>query len=877
MRVLDIKVFEGRNIYAHFPVTRISVELGNLTNRESHECEGFVDSLLGHLPGLSEHHCASRARGFVERLRSGTYFGHVLEHVFLELQAMAGYARNFGKARHSGVEGIYHVVVEHACSAAVDPLVRLAMELIAGCLRGEQVELGDKLALIKALMVEHELGPSTASIVAAAKKRGISVKRLGADSLVQLGTGKYMRRVQATVGPATSCLAADISCDKSMTKHILGQAGIPVPFGVTVQTLAEAQAAWSLVGRPVAIKPSDGNQGKGVSLNLNSPEDIEEGFELARRYSPKLIVEEYIEGKHYRLLVVGGRLIAAAERIPAHVVGDGSSSISRLVTLANQDPMRGEKHEKPLTRMVIDELVLGVLKRQGYSPASVPPKGAAVYLRGSANLSTGGTAVDVTAEVHPTVVELAERVARLIGLDIAGIDVVMPDIASPLSAGSVIEVNAAPGIRMHHYPSIGQARDVASAIVDTIYPPGAQSEVPLVTVTGTNGKTTTTRLIAAGLRKVYSHVGCATSAGIYINDRMLVSGDTTGPWSAGVLLSDPLVEAAALEVARGGIIRGGLGYDCADVAVVTNITDDHIGQDGVLDLDDLCHVKSLVAEAVRPGGQVVVNAGNPYSLRAGFNSRRELVMFDTKPSHLLTMHLSRGGRAIYVDCGDLIIAEGSQVIGRIEVKSIPITFEGKALHNVENVAAAVGAMWSIGIPQDLIVAALQEFMPDFSCNPGRQNLVTVANVSVMIDYGHNTRGVEAVASLARSLCSGRLIGVVCAPGDRADESIVELGQMVGQKFDHVFIKEDKELRGRKPGEVASLLEKGLTLCGSADKYSVLLDEHEALRQSIGLAGGNDMVVVFYESLDATIRSLKTIENELNHRPTHMVVAGVVGI
>lgn len=876
MRVLDIKVFEGRNLYAHFPVTRITVDLADLTAKESNEFSGFVDTLLHHLPGLNEHHCAGRVGGFVDRLRTGTFFGHVLEHVFLELQAMTGHVRNFGKARYAGPDGVYHVVVEHACAMAVEPLVRLAVELICGCLRGEKVELEAKLSLIRTLIVEHELGPSTAAIVAAAKKRGISVRRLGSDSLVQLGTGKFMRRVQATLGPTTSCLAADISCDKSMTKYILAQAGVPVPFGVTVQTLDEAKDAWSLVGRPVVIKPSDGNQGKGVSLNLNSPEEIEEGYALARRYGPKLIVEEYIEGKHYRLLVVGGRLIAAAERIPAHVVGDGVSTIERLVALANEDPMRGEKHEKPLTRIVIDELVLGVLKKQGYTPTSVPQREEIVYLRGSANLSTGGTAIDVTDEVHPSVAEMAERVARLVGLDIAGIDMVMPDISSPPSRGSVIEVNAAPGIRMHHYPSQGKPRDVAAAIIDMIYPPGTPSEIPLVTVTGTNGKTTTTRLVAAGLRKVYRYVGCATSAGIYINDRMLVSGDTTGPWSAGVLLSDPLVEAAAVEVARGGIIRGGLGYDSADVAIVTNIADDHIGQDGVRDLDDLCYVKSLVAEAVRPGGRVVVNAGDAYSLKAGHNSGRELVLFGAKPTRLITTHLSCGGRAVYADSGNLIIAQGSEVLQKILISSVPITFGGKAVHNVENAAAAVGAMWSVGIPLESIAEVLREFRPDLACNPGRQNLITIANVPVMIDYGHNVKGIEAVASLARSLCKGRLIGVICAPGDRSDDSIIQLGQVAGAKFDHVLVKEDKDLRGRKPGEAAALLAKGLSLSCSDEKYSVLLDEQEALRQSIGSAEENDMVVVFYESLEDTMRNLKHIEQELTVQPIKMVVAGVVG-
>jgi cyanophycin synthetase len=861
MKILDIKTFEGRNIYAHFPVSKITVDLGPLSERESAEYAGFTERLEQVLPGLRDHSCAGQPGGFAARLRSGTYFGHVLEHVFLELQAIAGATKNFGQTRQIGDGPLYAVVVEHACSEAVQPLAALAVDLIAACLENREFELSDKLAPIRSQIAAGQLGPSTSAIARAAAQRGISVRRLGVDSLLQLGTGCFARRVQATVGHDTSCIAVDIAADKTMTKYILAKAGVPVPFGYAVTTLPEALEAWRTIGKPVAVKPSDGNQGRGVSLNVNSEAEVSEAFALARRHGGKLIVEEYIVGRHYRVLVVGGKLAAASERTPAHVVGDGHHSVEELVAAANQDPRRGEHHEKPLTRMIIDELALGVLRKQGHAPTTVPAPGEVVFLRGSANLSTGGTATDVTSLVHPSVAELTERVARLIGLDIAGIDLVMPDIACPLTQGAIIEVNAAPGIRMHLYPSEGQAREVAGAIVDMLFPPGQRSEVPLITVTGTNGKTTTTRLIAAGLRRAYTHVGYATSAGIYINDRLLVSGDTTGPWSAGVLLGDPLVQAVALEVARGGIIRGGLGYNLADVAVVTNVTEDHLGQDGVRNLDDLCHVKALVAEAVRPGGKVVVNAENEYSLRAGLRSGREMVLFGQERNELLSEHLAQGGCAVFVENGSFHVVQGGEVLLTLAVNEVPLVFGGKARHNLENCAAALAALYSLGVPLDECAEMLRQFRPDLVHNPGRQNIIKVAHASVLVDYGHNVKGLECVAELARGLCRGRLLGVVCAPGDRTDESIVQLGQMAGAKFDALCIKEDKDLRGRNPGEVAALLQAGAAAGGAAADIAVVLDERQALRESIAGATADDLVVVFYESLPTTLDHLGSLAEE----------------
>lgn len=877
MRVLETVVFPGRNFYAHFPVAKITIDLEGLASKESSEYPWFCFALVECLPGLANHSCSGRDGGFVARMREGTYFGHVLEHVILELQAMLGFPKAFGKTRYAGGQGVYHIIFEYALPGLVKPLLAEAMDIVQSLLEGRMVNAQERMAPLSQVAAHQGLGPSTQAIVKAAESRGITVRRIGDESLLQLGTGIYSRRVQATVGPHTSCLAADIACDKAMTKYILATAGIPVPFGFTVETDQEAVEAWQQIGRPVAVKPRDGNQGKGVSLKLNSAEDVAEAFHFAQVFGGKTIVEEYIEGRHYRLVVVGGKLVAAAERSPAHVVGDGVSSILGLIAHTNLHPLRGEKHEKPLTRIALDDISLRVLRRQGIDANYVPQQGQLVLLRDSANLSTGGTAWDVTDMVHPEARERVERVARLIGLDISGIDVVAPDISSPTLEMTVIEVNTAPGIRMHQYPALGQARDVAGAIVELVFPPGTPSEIPLATVTGTNGKTTTTRLIAAGLRHVYGHVGCATSSGIYINQKQLVAGDTTGPWSAGVILSDPAVEAAVLEVARGGIIRGGLGYNLADVAVITNISDDHLGQDGIPDLAALCRVKSLVTEAVRAGGVVVVNAENSYCVQAGQASRREMILFAAEPSQVLANHLAGGGRGVMVQNGAFRALAGRELLYEIPVNMVPLSFAGLARHNIENCAAAMGALWALKVPFSAISATLQAFAPDLLCNPGRQNIIKVAGITVMLDYGHNVPGVCAVADLARRLCSGRLIGVISAPGDRTDASIVKLGHCAGTKFDQVFVKEDVDRRGREVAEVARLLRQGIAEVGRVPAgEEAVFDEAAVHKQALQSAGPEDWVIIFYESLERTLGQLRSVEDEVGALRAVVTVTEAVG-
>jgi cyanophycin synthetase len=853
---------------------RITLQLGELAGKESREYPDFVSSLLLLLPGLETHSCSGIDGGFPSRLREGTYFGHIYEHVVLELQALLGYKVSFGKTRRAELPGEYTVVLEYGSEAIIEKLCRLGVLVIESLLGKHEFSLETTLQELAREASEYDFGPSTQAIVDAARKRGITVRRIGSKSLVQLGTGRFSRRIQATIGPHTSCLAADLACDKQMTKNILERAGITVPYGQEVSSVDEAVTVALAIGPPVVIKPTDGNQGKGVSLNVSTREEVHRAYALARQYSSRVMVEEHIAGRNYRFLTVNYNLVAVSERIPAHVDGDGVHSVAELLETVNANPLRGLSHEKPLTKIVVDDVVRQVLSRQGVEMQSIPALGERVFLRDNANISTGGIARDVTDQVHPTLRHLAERVSRVLSLDIAGIDMVLASITEPHTAGAVIEVNAAPGLRMHLYPAEGQSRDVAGAIVDMLYPPGSRCDIPVIAVTGTNGKTTTSRLIGCGLRKIHENVGVASSTGIYINEDVLMKGDTTGPWSASLLLSEPNLDAAVLEVARGGILRAGLGYDLADIAVLTNIAEDHLGQDGVEDLHDLAHVKGLVVEAVRRHGWVVTKGDDPHCLKLAERAGRATVLFAAEPSRELLRHLGSGGRCVYAQEGLLIAAEGDNLLMQLPLQVIPLTFGGQARHNVENCAAAVGALWASGLSFSCIEELLREFAPDLRHNPGRQNIISVGNVKVMVDYGHNVAGLSAVGSLARSLCSGKLLGVICAPGDRRDEAIVALGQCAGQVFDTVYIREDRDLRQRQPGEVAELLREGAQAAGLPEhRVKVAPNEAAALEHCLLEADQVDMVVVLYEDLEYTLQIISELHKlHLSSREA-VIVAG----
>lgn len=878
MKKIELRMFPGRNVYIHRPAALLLLDLEEFAGKESRCFPGFNEGLLRLLPGLKSHGCAlGRPDGFIQRLQSGTYLGHVLEHVLLELQELMGLDVRYGKTRGTDQWGVYEVVFECPCIGLAEMLVDVGLDLLQAILKGYDYDLSSAVNRLRQRLAEVDLGPSSKALWNAARQRGISVRRIGEGSLIQLGTGRFLRRIQATLTDQTSCLAADVAGDKELTKLILRAAAIPVPRGKTVYSSEEAVQTWQEMQCPVVIKPCDGNQGRGVSLNLVGEQDVLAGYASAARFSPRVLVEEYIPGRHFRLLVVDGRLVAASERIPAHVVGNGRDPIFTLVEQVNRDPRRGEDHEKPLTKIVIDDIVYQVLARQGYSLESIPAAGELVWLRENANLSTGGTAIDVTDRVHPQVAATAVRAVRLIGLDVAGVDVVTSDIALPLDwgKGAIIEINAAPGIRMHHYPVAGGERDVASQIIASLYPAGVPSEIPIVAVTGTNGKTTTCRLLAHTLQQCYGTVGLTSTAGIYHNDQLLVPGDTTGPWSTGVLLSDPLVDVAVLELARGGLLRGGLAFDNCDVAVLTNITEDHLGQDNLDSLEDLAWVKSLVLESVKPQGYAIINADDGPSIELLAKQKGNVILFSLQTDNLqVRRHLGAGGRAVLVQDGQICFAEGDRLEPLMAVEAVPIAFNGRASYNVANALAACAALWGLGVERGLIKQGLASFLPDTEHNPGRQNLITIGKQPMLIDYAHNAASIEGLTRLARTLTTGHLLGVIAVPGDRRNSLILAAGEAAGRGFDRLFIKEDRDRRGRAPGEVAEILRQGAMAAGmSPANIQVCIEERTALWAAFAVARPEDLIVVLYEDWEYTRSLLDELVQQAPHLRKTYAIAG----
>lgn len=874
MQILSVRVLEGPNIYSYRPVVLVKLDLGDLSDVPSTAIPGFSERLTALLPGLAEHHCSrGYAGGFVKRLQEGTYLAHIFEHVALELQCLAGYDATFGKTRGTGKTGIYDVAFGFGQAPAGLEAAYAAYGLLTAVIEGRPYDVAGAVRTIRAAGDSYELGPSTGAIYQAARRRGIPVLRIGDANLLQLGYGRRQQRVWATTTGRTSLVAGDLASDKHLTKQVLAAGGITVPQGVIVTAADQAVKAWERFGAPVVLKPLRGNQGKGVAINVHGAAEVERAFAFAAAHDREVLVEEYIPGRQYRLCVVNGKMVAAAERIPAYVVGDGVHTVAELVAIVNSDPLRGEGHEKPLTKIRIDPIALTVLAKQGLTPASVPAAGRTVYIRETSNLSTGGTAVDVTDIVHPDNARLAERAAMLIGLDVAGVDIVASDISQPVGPGNgaVIEVNAAPGIRMHHYPSAGKPRDVAGAIVDYLFPDG-QGRIPVIAITGTNGKTTVTRMIGHIWRTAGYCVGMTTTDGIYIGGQCIQKGDTTGPASARAVLTDPTVEVAVLETARGGIVRGGLAFDQCDVGIITNITEDHLGQDGIEDLDDLAYIKSLVVETVRPGGYALLNADDPYVVRLAGRVRGEVVYFSTEADNIVVRrHLGIGGKAFFVKDSMLYAACGSLARPISAVGDIPVTLGGIAAHNLQNALVAAAACYCLKVP----LTYIRQGLATFDQNPGRLNLLTLGDIRVCIDYGHNPAGYQALINTVRRLGATRLVGVIAAPGDRRDDVIVNVGRIAGRGFDYIYIKEDADRRGRAPGEVAELLRRGvLEAQFPEDRIVTILGEAEAVARALADARPGDLVVVFYEKYDKVLASIQEFAETRRQAPREDETPGV---
>lgn len=862
MKIVRMRTVDGPNIYIYKPVLIMRLDLEAFTDVESYEVPGLTERLLGECPGLYDHYCAmGRPGGFVERLYGGTYVGHIVEHVALEFMARIGMQANFGKTRNAGPPNLYDVIVEFESEAAARFLLQVAVEFVEAAVYGRPYPLLDRIAQARRIEESTAFGPSTAALVRAARERQIPVRRIGEGSLLQLGTGRYRKLIQATLTHHTSAVATDIASDKALAKTMLDTAGIPVPRGSVALTLEDAERLFLELGQTAVIKPLDGCQGQGVTLHIRRVEDVRQAYEFARRNSRlgKVIVEEQAAGRQYRLLVVGDELVAAAERIPAHVVGDGAHSIRELIDIVNSHPDRGADHEKPLTRIYVDEAVVQCLARRGMTQNSVPLSGDIVYLRDGANLSTGGIAIDATDDLDPSYARLAVRAARAVGLDVCGIDVIAADIHIPVeqSGCKVIEINAAPGIRMHHFPSIGQPRDVAGAIIDSLFPGKARVRVPVISVTGTNGKTTTARMIGHILLQSGTTVGMTTTDGVYVDGQKVLSGDTTGPESARLVLSDPAVEAAVLETARGGIMRGGLAYDQADVGIITNVATDHIGQDGLRTVEDIVRVKSLVAECIAPGGVAVLCADDAELVRVAGRLQGQVVFVSVRDGNpVVRRHLARGGTAFFVQNGWLTEAAGALSWPIVRVEEIPATLQGIAQFHSANALCALAAARHMGVSRKRCANALRTFRSD-THNPGRVNLFRFPSGGhVVSDYGHNAEGVRAIGEMARRLSGRPCPAIIGFPGDRADEIVQEAARMAAQYFEPLFVKEDGDTRGRRRGEMAKLIVEAVRDVNPAARVYVELDECRALETAMDMYPAEPLLFMFHEKLDPVRRVLE---------------------
>lgn len=854
MEIKDIRIFRGRNVYCMRPVIKLTVELKEEQHAPTSGAEGFNDKLLAMFPGLKTHRCGiGEEGGFVKRLCEGTYPCHVAEHAILELQNMLGYNVGFGVTRQEGDEPCYYIVYRYVNEQVAVACGKAVVNLFNALFEGKTPNLQPVLKELALLASRTDLGPSTKALYDEAQKRGIPVTRLGNDSLLQFGYGKFVRRMEAALTDKPSCIAVNIAGDKHLTKELLRRHGVPVPAGEIAYSIGSALRYAGEIGYPVVIKPYDSNHGNGVTLNIQGREGVPEAFKLAVSFSSAAVVEKHITGQDYRVLVVGDKVSAVARRLPPRVTGDGQSTISQLVDRENENPLRGEDHTKPLTKIELDDVALAVLKEAGLNPDSVPESGAAVYLRKNANLSTGGTAASCQDQIHPENAKLAVRAAKALGLDIAGVDICSPDLSMPLheNGGAVLEVNAGPGLRMHLMPSEGTPAPVARDIMDMLYPPGMPYTVPICAVTGTNGKTTVTRLIAHTIALSGIKVGMTTTSGVYLGEECLLPGDNTGAVSASIVLSHPDTEAAVLETARGGIVRRGLGYDLADVGVITNISEDHLGQDGIETLEDLAHVKSLVVEAVKPWGSAVLNADDkmtPYFLR---RVRCNVLMFSRdQDSVLLKEHLKQGGNAVWAHQSGLYAQYLGKTTILCRVEDIPITLKGTAACNVENALAAAAALLGLGIPESQIRQGLTSFRPDGEDNPGRFNIFEIGSVKVMLDYGHNIAGYSQVIDFLKKQNAKRLVGVIGVPGDRQDESVKKVGALCGQHFQKLIIKEDADLRGRVPGEIAAILQEAAKKSKNPQlELEVCLKEEDALGKAISQAQPGDFIAVFYEKFE----------------------------
>jgi len=841
MKILKIQALRGPNIWSisRKKLIQMRLDLEEMEQFPTDKIDGFSQRIEAMFPTMYEHRCSEgEAGGFFSRIKRGTWMGHVIEHIALETQSLAGMETGFGRTRETKTLGTYNVVFsyteENVGMFAAESAVRIAEALIAAT----EYDLEADIQAMREIRERVRLGPSTGSIVEEAVSRDIPWIRLGTNSLVQLGYGINQMRFQATITCKTSNIAVDIACNKEETKRLLNLASIPVAAGSICVDLEDLETTVAKIGYPIVLKPLDGNHGKGASINITNWEDAVEGLLFAQQYGRRVIVEKFITGFDFRVLVIDNKLVAAAKRVPAHVIGNGKSTIQELIDVTNEDPRRGYGHENVLTQIDVDRDTLDLLKKSEMTLETVAKSGEIIYLKSTANLSTGGTSVDVTDMMHPENIFLAERISRVIGLDVCGVDIMAENLTQPLkeNGGCILEVNAAPGFRMHLAPSEGLPRNVAAPVIDMLYPPGKPSRIPIIAVTGTNGKTTTTRLLAHIVKNNGYKVGFTTSDGIYIQNHLMEKGDTTGPISAEYILKDPTVEFAVLETARGGILRSGMGFSRCDIAVITNIQEDHLGISDIHNLKDLARVKSTVAESVKKDGWAVLNGDDPECIVIGSKLKCNVAYFSLDEDQPFIKNLSKEGKIVAVfENGFLTVKKGEWKIRVERVSHVPLTLGGKAKFMIANALAATLASYLWGFKTEDISLSLQTFIPGVAQTPGRMNIFEFKRFKVLIDFAHNASGYLGVEDYLSSVEANKKIGIIAGVGDRRDEDIRECAKIAGRMFDHIIIRQEKHLRGRSEQELIDLILEGIELSGNNVTYEIIPKEVEAIRHAINSA------------------------------------------
>jgi cyanophycin synthetase len=866
MKILKIQALRGPNIWSVYrkKLIQMRLDLEDLEQKPTNLIPGFRERIEALIPSMYSHRCSEGVEGgFFSRVETGTWMGHVIEHIALEIQTLAGMETGFGRTRQTKTEGVYNVVFSYVEEEVGIYAAEAAVRIAAALIDGTHYDLEASIQKMREIRERVRLGPSTASIVDEAVARDIPWIRLGTNSLIQLGYGVNQMRFQATITCQTSNIAVDIACNKEETKRMLDQASIPVAKGDICVDEDDLRATIDKIGFPIVIKPLDGNHGKGASINVQNMEDAISGLAHAKQYSRRVIVEKYITGHDFRVLVIDNKLVAAARREPAHVIGNGKMTIQELIDETNKDPRRGYGHEKVLTEISVDRDTTDILTKKGYTLATILADKEIVYLKSTANLSTGGTSVDVTEMMHPENIFLCERISRVIGLDVCGIDIMAENLTDPLkeSGGVILEVNAAPGFRMHLAPAEGLPRNVAAPVIDMLYPPGKPSRIPIIAVTGTNGKTTTTRLIAHIIKNAGYRVGFTTSDGIYVQNHMMEKGDTTGPLSAEYILKDPTVEFAVLETARGGILRSGLGFSRCDIGVITNLQGDHLGIADIDTIKDLANVKMVVARSIKKDGWAVINADCEASMAASKELDCNVAYFSMDEDSPNAVKLCKEGKIVAVhENGFITIKKGSWKIRIEKATHVPLTLGGKARFMIANVLAAALAGYLWGLKTDDISLSLQTFLPGAAQTPGRMNIFEFKKFKVLIDFAHNPAGYLGIEEYMASIEASRKIGIIAGVGDRRDEDITECATIATRMFDHIIIRNEKHLRGREEQEILDLLLKGINSVDKTVTWEVIPKETEALKHAMNIAEENAYIVALS---DVVTNAIEVVQSYLD--------------